>query len=69
MFPLFKIGDEVVYTPSLRGRDLLVMTDFAQLVPKNHYIIVGIDDFEYLILKGFENCIPRSIHWSEFSPI
>jgi hypothetical protein len=62
----FKVDDWVVYRPSLRGRGLLVMTDLAKLVPDAVYRVVEIENAEYLVLKGFEKSLPRSLHWTEF---
>jgi hypothetical protein len=62
----FTIGQLVSYSPTLAGRGHLVMTDLAKLAPKTTYRVVGIDEGEYVILEGFENAIPNSIHWSEF---
>lgn len=62
----FHPGDKVIYKPSLRGRGLLVMTDLAKLVPGDTYTVAEVDDRDYLVLEGFENGLPRSLHWSEF---
>ncbi len=63
----FIVGENVVYCPSIRGRGLLVMTNLADLVPSQEYIIIQIENEEYLVLEGFENSIPNSVHWSEFN--
>ena len=62
----FCIGDKVVYTPSLRGRGYLVMTDLSALELGCIYEIVELEDKDFLVLRGFEKCLPRSIHWTEF---
>ena len=62
----FKVGDVIAYKPSLRGRGLLVMTDLAKLVPNALYRVVEVENAGYLVLEGFENSLPRSLHWTEF---
>lgn len=65
----FKIGDWVVYKPTSRGRDLLVMTDLAKLVPGQKYKVSRIDDGVYVVVEGFENAIPSGIYWTEFEEV
>ena len=62
----FKVGDLVIYKPSTRGRDLIIMTDLANLVSGNEYKISRIDDENYVVVEGFENSIPSGLFWSEF---
>ena len=62
----YKVGDFVIYKPSIRGRDLIIMTDLARLLPGNRYKISRIDDDVYLVVEGFEDCIPSGLYWTEF---
>lgn len=62
----YKTGDIVVYAPTPRGRDLLVMTDLARLRPGEKYIIVEIYEEDFLVLKGFEKALPSAVFWTEF---
>lgn len=62
----YKIGDVVIYKPSARGRDLIIMTDLAKLVPNQKYKISRIDDEVYVVIEGFENCLPSGLYWTEF---
>lgn len=64
----FKADDIVVYAPTSRGRDLLVMTGLATLQPKDKYKIVEIYEENYLVLEGFEKAVPTAVFWSEFKP-
>jgi hypothetical protein len=63
----FNIGDCVVYTPSTRGRNLLVMSVFADLVPGQRYEIVKIENDAYVFVRGFEEVPEGGLHWTEFS--
>lgn len=62
----FKVGELVVYKPSTRGRDLIIMTDLAKLMPGQKYKVSKIDDGVYVVVEGFENCIPCGLYWTEF---
>jgi len=62
----YKTGDVVVYAPTPRGRDLLVMTDLARLRPGDHYKIVEIYEENYLVLEGFAKAVPSAVFWTEF---
>jgi hypothetical protein len=62
----FKVGDWVIYKPTSRGRDLIIMTDLAKLVPGQKYKVSRIDDGVYVVVEGFENAIPSGLYWSEF---
>lgn len=62
----FKVGDWVTYKPTSRGRDLIIMTDLAKLVPGQKYKVSRIDDGAYVVVEGFENAIPSGLYWSEF---
>jgi len=42
------------------------MTELASLVPEKSYFVVEIEENDFLVLRGYENCMPRSIHWTEF---
>lgn len=64
----FRAGDWVIYTPTLRGRDLSVMTDYAALQPGGRYRIARIDDGAYVVPEGFENRVEGGLYWSEFAP-
>ena len=65
----FKIGDCVVYKPTARGRDLIIMTDLSKLMPGHKYKIARIDDEIYIVVEGFENSIPSGLFWTEFEAI
>ena len=62
----FRVGDRAIYKPSQRGRGYLVMTGLDSLVPEKSYFVVEIEENDFLVLRGYENCMPRSIHWTEF---
>ena len=62
----FKKGDVVIYTPTSRGRDLLLMTDFAEMQPKKKYTVSEIYEDLNVVVEGFENAVPSAIYWSEF---
>lgn len=63
----FKIGDTVVYRPTLKGRGAVIMTDLAALKPGNKYRIVRIDDGVSIVVEGFENAVGGGLYWTEFS--
>ena len=63
----FNIGDCVVYSPSTRGRDLLAMSDLANLVPGRRYEIVKIENDAYVFVRGFENTPEGGLYWTEFT--
>ena len=63
----FQAGDWVIYTPSLRGRSLVMHTDHAHLHPGDRYRIARVEQDAYLILEGFEDSPEGGLHWSEFS--
>ena len=63
----FKVGDTVVYTPSIHGRGWVIMTDPAALQPGRKYTIVRIDKGAYLVVEGFENIPEGGLYWTEFS--
>ncbi len=64
----FNVGDIVVYRPTNKGRGAIIMTDLAALQPGSRYKIARIEDGVYLVLEGFENAVPCSLYWTEFSP-
>ena len=63
----FKVGDTVVYRPSNKGRRSIVMTDLVTLQQGNKYKVARIEDDVYIVPEGFENAIPCSLYWTEFS--
>lgn len=63
----FNVGDTIVYQPSDKGRGEIIMTDLAALKPGNKYKIAKIEDDNFIIPEGFENAIPCSLYWTEFS--
>ena len=65
----FKIGDLVVYQPTLHGRGHLVMTDLANLEPGRRYTIAKIDQNAYVVIEGFENSPGGGVYWTEFSGV
>jgi hypothetical protein len=62
----FKPGDVVIYAPTSRGKDLLLMTDLAEMQPNKKYIVSEIYEDLYVVVEGFENAVPSAIYWSEF---
>lgn len=65
----FKAGDTVVYTPTLRGRGHLVMTDLAKLEPGQRYRIARIDEDVSVVIEGFENSPGGGVYWTEFTGV
>jgi hypothetical protein len=63
----FKVGDEVIYRPSNKGRGSIIMTDLRALKPGEKYKIVRIDKEVYLVIEGFENSHTGGLYWTEFS--
>jgi hypothetical protein len=62
----FKVGDFIIYKPSVIGRGKIIMTDLANLKPGERYKIARIDDGVYVVVEGFENSIPSGLYWTEF---
>ena len=62
----FSAGEWVIYKPSSRGRDLIIMTDLSRLVPNQKYKVSRIEDGVYVVLEGFENSVPSGLFWTEF---
>lgn len=62
----FKVGDVVVYSPTLRGRGQIIMTEYHALKHGARCKIVGIIDDSYLIVEGFENVSFGGVYWEEF---
>jgi len=63
----FKAGDVVVYRPSNKGRGSIIMTDLSALKPGNKYKIARVEEDVYIVPEGFENAVPCSLYWTEFS--
>jgi len=63
----FKVGDTIVYQPSDKGRGEIIMTDLASLKPGNKYKIAKIEEDNFIVPEGFENAVPCSLYWTEFS--
>jgi hypothetical protein len=57
----------VAYRPTNKGRGAIIMTDLAALKSGSRYKIVRIEDDVHLVLEGFENAVPCSLYWTEFS--
>jgi len=45
------------------------MTDLSALKPGNKYKIARIEEDIYIVPEGFENAIPCSLYWTEFSAV
>jgi len=65
----FRVGDSAVYTPTDRGRSLLLHTSHASLVAGQSYRIARIDRGVYLVLEGFESDPGGGLHWGEFTTV
>ena len=63
----FQVGQTVTYRPSLRGKDLGVMTDLAALEPGRKYKVARIDRGQYVVVEGFETATGGGLYWTEFS--
>jgi hypothetical protein len=63
----FKAGDVVVYRPSLKGRDHVLMTKLSELKPGESYRIARIAHDYYVVLEGFEDDPGGGLYWTEFS--
>jgi hypothetical protein len=63
----FSVGQSVVYRPTGHGRGWIIMTDLADLVPRNTYKIVRIEKEDYVVVEGFENTSCGGLFWTEFS--
>jgi hypothetical protein len=65
----FSAGDEVRYSPSSRGRGLVIMTGLSALEPGKIYRIAKIEKRAYVVLEGFECVSGGGLHFSEFSAV
>jgi len=66
----YKIGDTVIYRPSLRGHSHVIMTELGQLLQKDGtYTIARIDKDVYVVLCGHEHSVEGGIYWTEFAPV
>ena len=63
----FKVGDTVVYRPTLKGRGAIIMTDLAALKHGEKYKIARIDEGLYVVPEGFENAVGGGLYWTEFA--
>ena len=63
----FKVGQEVIYTPSQRGHDLDANFD-GRLEPGRRYRIVDIQKDSYVVVQGDDHP-GGGIYWTEFSPV
>jgi hypothetical protein len=45
------------------------MTELAALKPGDTYKVARIEDDVYIVPEGFENSIPCSLYWTEFSAV
>lgn len=55
-----------MYSPTSRGRDLLLMTDLADLQPNRRYKMTEIQEDTLVVVEGFESAVPSGLYWSEF---
>jgi len=62
----FKVGDGVIYKPTSRGRGQIIMTGLSKLIPGQKYKVYEIFEDYYVVVEGFENCIPSGLYWTEF---
>ena len=65
----YRVGDDVRYVPSQRGRAQSLHTDLERLVPGQIYRIVRLDRHAYIVLEGFESAGGGGIYWTEFSSV
>jgi hypothetical protein len=65
----FLAGDEVRYSPSSRGRGLVIMTGLPALEPGKIYRIAKIEKRVYVVLEGFECDSAGGLYFSEFSAV
>lgn len=63
----FKVGDIVVYRPTLHNRGHVVMTELYTLKPGTKCKIARIDDELYVVVESFENAAGGGLYWTEFS--
>ena len=62
----FKVGQNVIYMPSQRGKDLLVMSSENQkLIPGELYEIDQVLDDLYVVPKGYSHP-GGGLYWTEF---
>lgn len=61
----FHVGEDIIYSPSIKGRGSIINTDLAALIPGNNYTVSQIEG-DYVIIVGFENCVPSTLFWTEF---
>jgi hypothetical protein len=59
--------DDVVYTPTDRGRALVLHTGYAGLVPNQCYRVARIDRDVFVVPEGFELATGGGVYWTEFS--
>jgi hypothetical protein len=64
----FKVGDIVIYKPTVRGRGLVAMTDLAKLEPGKKYKVARIDEGISVVVEGFEDSPGGGLYWTEFAP-
>ena len=64
----FKVGQTVIYHPTERGLDLVVMTDFNTLQRGAKYKVARIDKGCYVVPEGFEQAGGGGLYWTEFRP-
>ena len=63
----FKLGETVIYKPSIRGHNLDVMSDpEGRLVPGEKYRIAAIKKNLYVLVEGY-NHPGGGIYWTEFA--
>lgn len=65
----FRVGDIVIYKPTVRGRGYIIMTDLAKLIPGEKYKIARIDDDNFVVVEGFEHSPGGGLYWTEFAPL
>ena len=65
----FHAGERVTYSPSARGRGLVVMTEYSNLKVGGIYLIAKIDQQACVVLEGFEKAAGGGLYWTEFSTV
>jgi len=65
----FKVGDRVIYRPSLRGKALDVMASSSEkLTPGKEYAIAAIQRGVYIVVDGYKHP-GEGLYWTEFDGI
>lgn len=62
----FSVGEDVIYTPTMKGRGSIIMTGLASLACGGEYKVSQVVEDDYIVITGFEDCTPSTLHWTEF---